>query len=96
MEYERNMPEAEKQSGWDKRADLLAELISSAAESLGYRFSHNAIKRIAYLPQGMIDENDYTTEVRKHLLTIAKGESPILVQIDDDPKSKGTAAAPPA
>ncbi|HEY5057070.1 MAG TPA: DUF6680 family protein [Acidobacteriaceae bacterium] len=81
MERERNLPEAEKQGGWDERSDLLTELIASAAESLGYKFSHNAIKRIAYLPQGMIDENEYTTEVRKHILTVVKGESPLLVSV---------------
>ena len=81
MEIERNYQEAERQGGWARRADLVAELISTISESLGYRFSHTGIKTTAYVPKAMIDESEYIVEIRRQLLGMTSGKMPLTVHV---------------
>jgi len=63
MERERTLPDNEKAGGWDKRADLFAELISEIANVCGYNFDHTVVKDNSYHPQGYVDEATYTNVV---------------------------------
>jgi hypothetical protein len=84
MEFERSLPEKEQKAGYERREDLLVELISSMSESLGYRFTHTVIKRKAYLPQGMVDEGLYELEMRRRLLDFTKGGSLPVKLVDEN------------
>ncbi len=84
MERERTLPEDERVGGWQKRDDLTVELITHMAEVLGYRFSHSGIKTTRYLPQGYLNEDEFTMKARAGLLSLLNGEQPLLVRLAED------------
>ena len=83
MNHERTLPESERQQGWNRREDLLIELITAMAYSVGYRFNHTEIKGGAYLPQGWLDEETYTQEIRARLTAAFTRDGAVKVHLDE-------------
>ncbi len=54
------------------------------AVSMGYKFSHSLVKTQAYLPQGYVDEEAYTMQVRQLVTALLEGRTPLPVIIKDD------------
>ena len=79
MERERSLPQSEKSSAWQKRADLFAELITEIAKACGYDFDHTDIKVNSYHPQGYVDEATFNTELREALLKTLRGKQAIAI-----------------
>jgi hypothetical protein len=94
MERERNFPESEQAAGWERRNDLLIELIASIAESLGFRFSHTGLKTNAYVPKAMVDENQYLMDMRRWLLGLAEGKNPIPIRVEASQQASPHSATP--
>ncbi len=88
MEYERTLPQAEKASAYEKRQDLLVELLSAMADAMGYRFSHSLLKTQAYLPQGYLDEETYTAQTRQLVTALLEGKTPLPVVITEQQRPK--------
>lgn len=86
-DLEGNLPEQQRQAGYERRNDLLAELISSMALALGYKFDHTFIKGRFYLPKGMTDESQYTLKMREQLLDLTSGKTPLTVTLVQTPDS---------
>jgi len=79
----RGLTGADLEESARKRDDLLVELISLMATSMGYDLSHTLIKGQRYNPQAFVDEEKYQMETRKAFLPILKGERSLLVKLDE-------------
>jgi len=66
----------------DKIADHLASLLFEMGSSLGYEFNIAQIKRNIYAPKGHFETENELSEIRKLLVSVLKGQSPLLMQAD--------------
>lgn len=65
---------------WHERQEqLLTDLLHSMAKSLGYEFDKTDIRRTSYFPKGHGDIEEDTFRIRKGLVAVVEGRSPVLV-----------------
>jgi hypothetical protein len=67
----------------DKRLDLLAALLCTMAQRLGYDFDAVHIKRAAYYPIGYQDIEADILAIRKSGLKLLTGEAPLRVRVEE-------------
>lgn len=65
----------------DRVTDLLIELLSEMAESLGYHFDKVTIKRNTYFPVGWNTTETEQTKLRQEAGKVFAGEKPLKVEI---------------
>ncbi len=87
LERARTLTGDELQSCYKKREDLLVELISLIADSLGYKLSHTTLKGRRYNPQAFVDEENYQAAIRKAMLPLISGEKPLTVRLKPESES---------
>lgn len=74
----------------DKQNELFMDLLSRLAEALGYHFEKTELKQTSYWPHGLNEINEDMSRIRKGVLSIVEGRSPLLVTTPNKSGPEGT------
>jgi hypothetical protein len=68
---------------WNAQSiELLSNLLFEMGNSLKYNFNKSLIKRNVYAPKGHVKIDNENNEIRRLLMEVLSGESPLLMQQD--------------
>ncbi len=84
---------ASGESWLERQEQLLTDLLFVMAKSLGYELDKTDIRRTSYFPKGHGDLEDDNFKLRKGLVAVIEGRSPILVTPVDVRQARGEAGS---
>jgi len=70
---------------FEKARDLTAELLTEIAKDLNYEFNYTHIKENAYYPQGHVEIERQSSQLREFGIAVLKGEASVKVAVTEQP-----------